>query len=324
MYDMSLDELRAYKGSSVKAADFDAYWEDALKELDQVDLQVKKTVYKPAGRAWKTVECAWLEFTGVGGARVRAKYLRPRTEGKHPCVLVFHGYTWNSGDWANLLPYVSEGLCVAALDCRGQGGRSEDNASVCGYTLGGHIVRGLDGEPKDLAYRRIYLDTVALARIMASLPEVDPDRMATCGGSQGGALSIACSALYGKMKRTLVGNPFLSDFKRVYEMGKCLNPYRGIGYAEICDYLRRFDPFHECVDEVFTKLSYIDTINLAPRIHNKVLMAIGLQDQTCPPSTQFAVYNNLGGEKQVLIYPDFDHEALPGWGDHQISFLSAL
>ena len=41
------------------------------------------------------VECLDLWFTGVGGARIYAKYLRPRARGgaRHPAVLQFHGYT---------------------------------------------------------------------------------------------------------------------------------------------------------------------------------------------------------------------------------------
>ena len=51
---------------------------------------------------------------------------RQRSHRPHPAVLLFHGYTGNSGDWSDKLGYVSEGFTVAALDCRGQAGLSED------------------------------------------------------------------------------------------------------------------------------------------------------------------------------------------------------
>ena len=76
-------------------------------------------------------ECFHLYFTGVGGARVHAKYLRPKNSSKpHPAVLMFHGYSGNSGDWSDKLAYVASGFSVAALDCRGQGGLSEDVGGV--------------------------------------------------------------------------------------------------------------------------------------------------------------------------------------------------
>ena len=59
----------------------------------------------------------------------------------------------------------------------------------------GHIIRGLDGPPEKLLYRQIFLDTAQLARIVMAMPEVDPNRVGTIGGSQGGALSLVCAAL---------------------------------------------------------------------------------------------------------------------------------
>ncbi len=83
------------------------------------------------------------------------------------------------------LGYVAAGYTVAALDCRGQGGLSEDPVGVPGWTLRGHIIRGLEETPHQLAYRHIYLDTALLARIVMELPDVDSGRVGATGGSQG-------------------------------------------------------------------------------------------------------------------------------------------
>ena len=37
--------------------------------------------------------------------------------------------------WVDKLGYVSEGFTILAMDCRGQGGLSEDNLQVRGTTL---------------------------------------------------------------------------------------------------------------------------------------------------------------------------------------------
>jgi len=95
--------------------------------------------------------------------------------------------------------------------------------------------------------------------------------------------------------------------------------YEGLRY-----YFRMFDPRHEREDEIFYKLGYIDVQHLAPRIKAKVLMGTGLMDTTCPPSTQFAAYNKIKSEKQVLIYPDYAHEALRGHADVIFNFMSEL
>jgi len=317
-FDLPLSELRNYKGVNPRPADFDAYWASALAEMQALDPQVelRPSAVLPARGA----ECLDLYFTGVGGARVHAKYLRPRGAGRHPAVLQFHGYSCSAGDWLDKLSYVSEGFCVAALDCRGQGGLSEDVGGVQGTTLRGHIIRGLDDpDPAKLLYRQIFLDTAQLARIVMGFPEVDAARVGATGASQGGALTLACAALEPRVRLAAPVYPFLCDYQRVWEMDQAR-----AAYEELSQYFRSFDPRHEREREVFTRLGYIDIQHLAPRIRADVLMFTGLMDTVCPPSTQFAAYNKLTCARQMVLYPDFAHESLPGQGDRTFAFLSQL
>jgi cephalosporin-C deacetylase len=150
-------------------ADFDSYWDAAIAEMKAVDPRVELVPYKSSSRV---AECFDLYFTGTGGSRVHAKYLRPKSAPKpHPAVLLFHGYTNNSGDWFDKFAWVSQGYAVAALDCRGQGGRSQDLGGVTGNTMRGQIIRGLDDPPQKLLFRQIFLDTAQLANIVMQMPE---------------------------------------------------------------------------------------------------------------------------------------------------------
>jgi cephalosporin-C deacetylase len=316
VFEMPLNELRQYQGRNPRPADFDTYWADALAELASVDANVElQPVDYPAAFA----DCFDLWFTGVGGARVYAKYLRPRrrAEADQPAVVVFHGYSGSSPDWFALLPYVAQGLCVAALDCRGQGGRSADVGGVTGNTLNGHIIRGLLDSPRKLLYRSIFLDCAQLTRIVMDLPGIDPARVGVTGASQGGGLSLACAALEPRVKLAAPVYPFLSDYQRTWEMDLDVQ-----AYEELRQLFRRFDPRHERADEIFTTLGYIDIQHLAARIQARVLLTVGLMDTICPPSTQFAAYNKITSAKDLLIYPDFGHETLPDLADRIFAFLS--
>ena len=317
--DMPIEELRTYMGTNPRPGDFDEYWDAALAELDDVapEIELKRAAFSAPG-----TRCEHLYFTGTGGARIHAKLLRP-SRGSNgaagPAILRFHGYTGSSGDWSSHLGYVSAGFVVAALDCRGQGGLSEDVGGVRGNTLHGHIIRGLDDGPDKLLFRHVFLDTVRLARIVMSLDEVDPDRVGATGGSQGGGLTLACAALEPRIRRAAAEFPFLSDYKRVWDMDLDARAYK-----ELRDYFRHSDPTHENEDEVFTRLGYIDAHHLAPRIKANTLMLVSLIDEVCPPSTQFAAYNNISAEKRMVVYPDFGHENLPGSGDHIFAHLLRL
>lgn len=317
LIDMPLEQLQSYGGISPKPEDFDAYWDRALAEMRAIDPQLTIT---PADFQVPFAECYDLYFTGVRGARIYAKYIKPKNVSEpHPAILQFHGYSGNSGDWTSKLGYAALGFSVLAMDCRGQGGKSEDTGGVKGNTLRGHIIRGVDSGPDDLLFRHIFLDTAQLAGIAMGLPEVDPQRVVAAGGSQGGALTLACASLEPRIAKLAPVYPFLSDYRRVWEMDLAKD-----AYEELKLYFRSFDPNHEREDSFFRTLGYIDIQYLAPRIRGDVMMAVGLMDTITPPSTQFAAYNKITSKKQLVVFPDFGHEWLPGFDEKTMAFFQEL
>jgi len=317
LIDKPLAELRTYTGRNPRPADFDSFWDNSLAEMKKLDAKVEIV---PAKFTAALADCFDMSFTGVGGARIHAKYLRPKASQKpHPAVVIFHGYSGNAGDWFDKLAWVAQGVSVFALDCRGQGGFSQDRGGVTGTTLRGHIIRGLDDAPQQMLFRQIFLDTAQLAGLAMQMPEVDPQRVGATGGSQGGGLTLACAALEPRIKLAAPVFPFLCDYQRVWEMDLATG-----AYEELRTYFRQFDPLHQREPEIFTKLGYIDCQHLAPRIRGEVLMVTGLMDQICPPSTQFAAYNKITAKKNMAIYPDYGHEGLPGASDTISAFLAGL
>jgi len=314
-FDLPFEKLKTYKGINPKPANFDAYWKKALAEMRAVDPQVEIVPDKEFQTPFAT--CSHLWFTGVGGARIHAKLVQPKKPAKkHPAVLQFHGYSMDSGDWQDKLPYAAAGFTVATLDCRGQGGLSEDIGGVKGTTLHGQIIRGLDDAPEKLLYRNIFLDTAQLAKIVMEMDDVDEKRVGAMGGSQGGGLTLACAALEPRIARIAPMYPFLSDYRRVWEMDQAQNAYR-----ELKEFFRHHDPQHKREEEIFTKLGYIDIQHLAPRIKAEVMLGTGFADTICPPSTQFAAYNKIKSKKSLEIYPDFAHEHLPAFWDKAFQFM---
>ncbi|MDR3085661.1 MAG: acetylxylan esterase [Christensenellaceae bacterium] len=318
LIDMPLEQLKAYAGRSPKPADFDEYWAKAIQELDETPLNPE---FIPSAFRVKGVECFDLYFTGVGGSRVHAKFLKPAAiDGKARAVLQFHGYSGDSGDWAGKLGYALEGFVLAALDCRGQGGLSDHTEPTRGTTQSGLIIRGLnDPDKTKLYYRQVFLDTLALSRIVMALPYVDETKVGAMGNSQGGGLTLACASLQPKLNRAFPIHPFLCDYRRVWEMDMAER-----AYLELKNFFRHFDPRHERENEIFERLGYIDVANLAPRIRCEVKLLTGLMDNVCPPSTQFAAYNRIPSKKSTVLYPDFGHEFLPDSDDLAFQFMREM
>lgn len=317
VFEMPLDQLIVYQGTNPKPADHQAYWERGLAQMRALgtDCELKPAAFRAPG-----VDCYDLYFIGVGGARVYAKLLIPQDKDNCPALVRFHGYSGDSGDWMHHLAYAKAGFVVAAMDCRGQGGKSQDVGGVLGNTLNGQIIRGLDDpDPDKLLTRALFLDAAQLARIVMALPQVDATRVGATGGSQGGALTLACAALEPRIKRLAPVYPFMCDYQRVWNMDLAV-----AAYNELREFFRRFDPQHKREEAIFTKLGYIDLQHLAHRIKGDTLMLVGLMDTICPPSTQFAAYNKIAADKRYELWPDFGHEGLPGGDDMIFGFMKGL
>jgi cephalosporin-C deacetylase-like acetyl esterase len=145
----------------------------------------------------------------------------------------------------------------------------------------------------------------------------DLSRVYVNGASQGGGMGIACCALNADLiAKASILYPFLSDYRKVYELGADEIAYEGIRY-----YARWFDPDGTREDTWFGKLAYVETNHFAHLVRCPVLFGTGLADTVCPPATQCAVYNELSCEKERLLYPGKGHEEIQDFDDLLIDYL---
>ena len=63
-----------------------------------------------------------------------------------------------------------------------------------GAATNGYMTRGID-DPADYYYRRVFTDAVRAVDAIRMLPQIDADRLAVTGGSQGGGIALAAGAL---------------------------------------------------------------------------------------------------------------------------------
>jgi cephalosporin-C deacetylase len=74
---------------------------------------------------------------------------------------------------------------------------------------------------------------------------------------------------------------------------------------EIADFLAQQV---DLVPAVMNTLRYVDCALLARRIEAECLLSVGLMDETCPPSTVFAAYNEIVSAKEIIVYPFGVHD----------------
>ena len=92
---VNVNNFKDYLGLGKKPKDFDEFWNKGKKEVDKLGNTYElKQVNLPSHVA----NFYHLYFKGISGARVHAQLVTPKKiEGKHPGVLLFHGYHCDCG-----------------------------------------------------------------------------------------------------------------------------------------------------------------------------------------------------------------------------------
>jgi cephalosporin-C deacetylase len=301
--DLPLEQLRAYRPAARPPADLAAFWDDTLDEARRsaTGLELAEAGPRLAG-----VRAYAASFAGFEGGRVSGWYVRPEAPGPFPGLVAFHGYSMRAQRPLELYALAAQGIAVLSMDCRGQAGDAPGTAQPASYGQG-WLTEGLR-DPQDYYYRAVYADAVLAAEALCAQDEVDEQRVAFAGGSQGGGLTLAAAALSTRPAFAWADVPFLCDFERAVEVAT-ENPY-----LEIANFLRRRPDLEQ---QAFATLAYFDVANLAPRITCPVVVTVALWDPICPPSTIFGAFSRLGSKGKDLRVYRFHGHALPYENDEQ-------
>ena len=297
--DLSESQLWDYRSEVSMPADFDQFWQQTLQESASYDLAV---TIEPVDIGLTTLDLFDVSFAGFGGERIKGWFITPaKAEGLLPIVVEYVGYGGGRGAPFDHLQYASSGFAHFVMDTRGQGstwsvGETADSAGS-GPSVPGFLTRGIESREK-YYYLRLFADAVRAVDAAKQLPRVDPSRVAVVGGSQGGALALAVTALRDDISAVAAFVPFLCDMRRASLITDS-EPY-----AE----LRRYLATHRhSVDAVFNTLAYFDGVNMARRATAPAWISVGLMDPVCPPSTVFGAFQNYAGPKKLAVWRYNDH-----------------
>lgn len=302
LFDLPLEQLRAYLPERDEPADFDLFWQNTLAEARQYPLDAR---FEPVDYGLKLVEIFDVTFNGFGGQPIKGWFLLPRgANAPLPVIVEYLGYGGGRGlpnDW---LGWATAGYAHLVMDTRGQGsGWSRGDTPDVEVQPGnpqvpGFMTRGIL-DPQNYYYRRLFTDAVRAIEAARSHPLVDAARVALIGGSQGGGITLAAAGLVPDVALALPDVPFLCHFRRAVTLVDS-DPYNEIV---------RFLKIHrDQVEPVFRTLSYFDGMNFAARAKAAALFSVGMMDTVCPPSTVFAAYNHYAGEKDIRIWHFNNHE----------------
>lgn len=293
--------IDAYESAVETPADFVSFWQATIAEARAAGGEV---LIEPADTTLQLVEVFDVTFPGFGGHPIKGWLTLPRQRsGRSPLLVQFIGYGGGRGFPHEQLHWAASGFAHFRMDTRGQGSGWSTGATPdpVGSTsqLPGVMTKGVL-DKNDYYYRRLFTDGVRAIDALAGLPFIDGDRIAVCGGSQGGGMALAVAGIDARVKAVMPDVPFLCDFPRAVRVAG-RDPY-----GEIVRFLAQH---REKAATVFETLRYFDGVCFARQSKAAALFSVALMDDICPPSTVYGAYKAFGGaEKSIIEYEFNNHE----------------
>ena len=310
--DLWPDQVAGYQSQAVCPADFDAFWAGTLAEMRGFALDAR---FEPAEAGLAVFDVYDVSFAGFGGHTVKGWFIAPKG-GAADCVVKYIGYNGGRGFPHEHLLWPSTGRAVLVMDTRGQGSGWAVGATTDPVgsepSQSGFMTKGI-GARESYFYRRVFCDAVRAVEAARAFAGVQ--RVAVCGGSQGGGISLAVAGLVEGLWGVMPDVPFLCDFARSIVVAS-RDPY-----LEIARYLA---VHRDKAELALRTLSYFDGVHFAARARAPALFSVALMDTICPPSSVYAAYNAYAGGKEMASYTYNDHEGGgPFQERRQVEWLAA-
>lgn len=306
-FDLPLNELRKYRTTTEEPTGLDQWWAQRIADANSAAKPPVLTRYLP--EIYAPVEVYDVEFSGGGGTRIKAWYIRPAgADDGTPVLVKFIGYGGGRSVPADHMLLPSLGYALIVMDTRDQGGRWSAGATnpANSNVMTQHIT-----SPVDYYYTHLFTD--AARAILTAAEVTGAEKVAVTGASQGGALALAASALMPSLVRVCHADvPFLCDIQRAITLAP------DAPFTEVPEFLAHNV---DLIPAALDTLRYIDCALLARRITAECLLSTGLMDTICPPSTVFAAYNEITSGKDIAVHPYSDHSVPAAQVERQLRHL---
>ncbi len=296
-------------------ADFMSFWDGAKADLAKVPVDSRLTLLPERCTDKVNVYHVNLQTWGPANwpntpARLYGILCVPKGEGKFPALLQVPG--------AGVRPYggdignAEKGVVTFQIGIHGIPVNMDPSVytSLATGAFQNYQLINLDDRDR-YYYKRVYLGCIRAVDFLASLPQVNADRMAVTGGSQGGALSIVTAALDSRIKWLGAFYPALSDVTG-YLNGRAGGwPHMFTGSSA---------EWTNKPDKIKTA-AYYDVVNFAKLLKAPGRYSWGFNDETCPPTSTFSAYNVISAPKSLELFEDTGHWTYPEQNEHMNNWL---
>jgi cephalosporin-C deacetylase-like acetyl esterase len=281
-------------------ADFDAFWSAGKEALAKLPVDAKLTPMPEVSNG--KVDCWHVSLQNVnadttGVSRFFGVLCEPKGEGPFPALLQVPGAGVRA--YRGNVEMAEKGIITFQVGIHGLPVNLDPSVyeALGAAALNGYPTFNLD-ERDRYYYRRVYLGCVRANDFLTSRPRFEGRTLGVTGGSQGGALSIVTAGLDPRVKVLAAYYPALADVTG-YVKG------RAGGWPHMFKEEKRRLPLR------IAHIGYYDVVNFARRVKVPGLYSWGFNDEVCPPTSMYAAYGVIPGEKSLLLALETGHYTTP-------------
>ena len=287
--------------------DFDQFWQKALKEARKVPFEAE---YRDIPDATNDQFVTRLVRLRVGKDKWMQGYLTvPRTpEGtpqtpKYPVVLCPPGAGSTKISPSDYFP--REGCIYMKIEIHDNDQLMPDDEynRMRQEKCDGYMRRGMASKDT-YYYKDVYVGCARVVDFLCSLPGWDGENVIVTGGSQGGALTIITAALNEKVTVCAPFYPALCDLTGFLHQ-------RAGGWPKFFTTFYKDGKIDIPQDQAVETLQYFDVVNFARILKVPIFMSWGYNDDTCSPTSIWAVWNEITAPKEKDITPSSGHWRFP-------------
>ncbi len=270
--------------------DFNGFWEDAKRELVNINPQYQVT--RRGDLSTIAMDVFMVEFQSIGNAKIRGWLSVPKSRGKFAVIYKLPGYV------SPAKPETKGNLAVFSVDARGIGG----SADVQQLTFDNYLTTGLFNK-QNYIYKAVFMDCLRGLDFIFTQSDLklDINKVIVKGEGQGAALAAIVAALDArKVKGLIMERPVLLDLRTVFAIGETqtVMPWPVNAFK---NYLRTSKT---PIDNFFRNWDYFDALNFAPLVKCPVLMGTALKGISSPPQSVYNFYNQiLGFKREMYVSP---------------------
>lgn len=273
--------------------DFVEFWTKTIADARKVELKPEMTLMPQYCTSHSNVY--HIRFQNLrNGSYIYGMLAMPKAEGVYPAVLCVPG--------AGVRPYKGDlnfaERDVISLQIGIHGIPVNMDQSVYdnlrATALFQYWTYNYDDRDKHY-YKGVYVACIKALDFLCTLPQVDKERLAVCGGSQGGALSLVTAGLDSRIKYYFAHYPALSQIGGYYKGTTG-------GWPHILK--NRDEPG---IEQKIKVSEYYDVVNFARLVKAEGSFTFGYNDRVCPPTSTYAAYNAVTAPKTLFLPLDCAH-----------------